>query len=189
MNAADIRNVFGDLEDKFMAQLKSNSHDVLNDIHEFIDDSLNGVYYAPFDINSKNCSHIPEETDLWFEKLAEYLTECSHLSKQGQHQYAVQCFGLLFELIEQLGSDDIVFADEYGMWMLPIREEPCIEVYIVSAAAALSRDKYVQVILQLLDYDKPSFMNKVYEKAARISSKEQMSLLTEKVIELNIRTS
>ena len=63
MKSSDIRNVFGNLEGKFLAELKSDGEVVLENVRKFMEDSLNGVYYAHFDINSKNYMGVPEETD------------------------------------------------------------------------------------------------------------------------------
>jgi hypothetical protein len=49
-------------------------------IKEFYEKSMAGHYYAPFDINSKNFSDIPEETDVWFDEMGDYLEDCSRLS-------------------------------------------------------------------------------------------------------------
>jgi len=39
----------------------------------FYEMASDGYYYAPFDINSKNCSDIPKETDAWFDEIGDYL--------------------------------------------------------------------------------------------------------------------
>ena len=188
MKSRDIRNLFGDLEDKFLTESKCDGENILRNIRKFMEDSLNGVYYAPFDINSKNFMDVPEETDVWFEKLAEFLTESLHLSMQGNHAHAIQCFGILFELINKLGSEEIVFADEAGMWMLPIREEPCIKAYLESAAVILEPEEYVNAVLPIIYYDShSSFINKAYETAQHLANKTQRALLDEKINQLNIR--
>ena len=46
---------------------------LLAEIEQFQKESLAGAYYAPFNINSKNFSHIPEETEDWFEELSDFL--------------------------------------------------------------------------------------------------------------------
>jgi hypothetical protein len=46
---------------------------------------VDGYYYAPFDINSKNFSDIPEETDAWFDEVSDYLEDSSRLTDQGDH--------------------------------------------------------------------------------------------------------
>ena len=86
----------------------------------FLNDSLAGKYYAPVAINSKNFTHIPEETEEWFEVLNDLLAESAKLSAQGEHILAVECFGLLYQLIGRMEKgDEIVFADELGSWMIP----------------------------------------------------------------------
>jgi hypothetical protein len=189
MKSRDIRNVFVHYEDKFLSESKSDGENVLRSVHKFSEDSLNGVYYAPFDINSKNFMDVPEETALWFEKLAEFLTEGLYLSMQGNHVHAVQCFGILFELINKLGSEEIVFADETGMWMLPIRKEPCIKAYLESAAIILEPEEYVHAVLPVLHYDShSSFLNKAYETVNRTANKNQKALLEIKINQANTRT-
>jgi len=41
---------------------------LLDEARLFHRDSLAEVYYTPFDINSKNWMHIPDETEEWFER-------------------------------------------------------------------------------------------------------------------------
>ena len=74
---------------------------LLTTIKQFYKKSMAGHYYAPFDINSKNFSHIPEETDAWFDEISDYLEDSSKLTDQGDHKMAVQCFKLLHELTNQ----------------------------------------------------------------------------------------
>ena len=62
-------------------------------IETFHKKSISGYYYASFDINSKNYSDIPEETDAWFDEIGDYLEACSSLTDQGDHEMAVQFKG------------------------------------------------------------------------------------------------
>jgi len=88
-------------------------------IKQFCEKSKAGFYYAPFEVNSKNFSQIPEETDAWFDEISDYLEDSSRLTDQGEHEMAVQCFKLLHELVDKMeDGDEIVFADEYGTWMI-----------------------------------------------------------------------
>lgn len=181
MNTQQKRNVFYQLEKVYINNNLIDADALLNEILKFREDSLQGVYFAPFMINSKNYMEVPEETDMWFEKLAELLLESTKLSQQGHHTEAVQCFNILFECVESMESgEDIIFADEYGMWMLPIHEEPYIEAYIQSAAAILNPSDYLEAVLPLIKRDGyTSFCNKVYEKAKLTANKKQQSLLME----------
>ncbi len=82
--------------------------------------SMAGVYYAPFKINSKNWSHIPDETREWFDRLGDLLQASAQLTAQGNHLHAVACFGTLYTLIAAMeDGEEIVFGDEIGSWMIP----------------------------------------------------------------------
>ena len=115
---------------------------LLRQIEVFKERSLAGFYYAPFAINSKNWTHIPEETKEWFEEMGDYLKASCQLTKQGDHLHAVACFELLYELIEAVDSgEEIVFAEELGSWMIPIREKDFLADYMTSMAATMTPDQ------------------------------------------------
>ncbi len=189
MKTQNIRDVFGHIEDQFINKSAGNGKAILKKIQKFKEDSLQGVYYAPFNINSKNFMNIPEETDMWFENLGDFLTESSQLSTQDDHLNAVKCFGILFELIDKM-DDEMVFADELGIWMLPIQLEPCIRAYFKSAATILNEEEYAKAVLPVLRQDSySSFCNKAYEKAKRAANKQQKAALEENIAKNKVRTN
>lgn len=132
---------------------------------------------------------VPEETEQWFEKLADLLTEATLLSIQGEHKNAIKSFDILFECIDEMSSgEEIIFADEYGMWMLPIMEENYIEAYINSAATLLSAEDYATHLLPLLRRDSyESLHNRVYEKAKHAANKSQQAELAKLINHHNIK--
>lgn len=189
MKTRQISEIFSCIGDE-SRKTPSDGKTVLKNVKKFFNDSLNGVYYAPFDINSKNFMHVPEETDMWFEKLGDFMIESSNLSAQGDHINAVKSFGILFDLSTKLGNDEIVFADELGMWMLPIDKKPCISAYFKSAAAILNPDEYANAVLPVIREDSySSFCNKAYEKAKQAAHKEQKTALDQMIDHHQIRTS
>jgi hypothetical protein len=104
--------VFGNIDAK-APRSAVDGPSLLGDIEEFKCESLAGSYYRPFNMNSKNFRHVPEETHEWFDQLAEFLLDSAQLTKQGGHESAVACFAILFELIEAMEQgDEIVFAEE-----------------------------------------------------------------------------
>ena len=139
-------------------------------IKEFYEKSLSGHYYAPFDINSKNFSDIPEETDAWFDEIGDYLEDCSKLSDQGDHEIAVQCFNLLHELIDKMeDGDEIVFADEYGTWMITGDGKRFVKSYLTSLSMISNPNEYAVGAIPLIKRDSyESFSNKVYSTAIKI---------------------
>ena len=163
---------------------------LLTQVRQFQSDSLARKYYAPFDINSKNFMHIPEETNAWFEQLGDLLTDSARLSQQGDHTDAVACFQILYDLVEALcRGDEIVFADEYGTWMIPVDERKVIPAYLASLAATTTPEAYTAAALPLIRRDSvESFTMKTYAAALRAADKTQKVHLKAEVKRLQIRT-
>jgi hypothetical protein len=137
------------------------------------------AYYAPFAINSQNFSDIPEETDAWFEQLDNFLARSTLLSDQGQHHDACTCFGLLYELIEQMErGEEIVFAEEVGSWMIPGDEKVYLRAYISSLAATTTPEDFAEAMVPLLRRDSyGAFVHKVYTTAIRAANTRQKAQL------------
>jgi len=188
MNTSQRRAVFGNMV-KQMKPTKLEKNNVLKDVKEFCNESLAGVYYAPFDINSKNYTHIPEETEEWFEKLNDHLLLSTRLTKQKDHSCATDCFSLLYDLIDKMeDGDEIIFADEYGTWMLPGDEKVYISAYIASLAAVKSPEEYAKATVPLLRKDSyESFSNRVYSIAINAASKDQQKCLKVEISKHKIR--
>jgi hypothetical protein len=165
--------------------------DLLKRVTQFHRDSLAGKYYAPFELNSKNYTYIPDETEEWFESLGDLLEDSRKLTKQGEHALAVECFGLLYELIEHMEKgDEIVFADEVGSWMIPGDEKQCIAAYLSSLAAVASPESFTATVLPLIKRDSTySFSGQVYAVAVRVANKEQLVNLRAEIRRQNIRTT
>ena len=188
MNSSQKRSVFGSI----IKQIKPSKLDgkkILKDVKKFYKDSLAGAYYAPFDINSKNFSHIPEETEEWFEELNDHLLSSTQLTKQKDHSCAIDCFSMLYDLIEKMGDgDEIIFADEYGTWMIPGDEKVYISAYIASLAATKLPEDYANTIIPLLRKDSyESFFNKVYSIAIKAANKDQQKCLRAEIKKQKIR--
>lgn len=134
MNTNQRRTVFGGII-KQIPKSNIDSKQLLKQIKNFQKDSLAGDYYAPFEINSKNYTHIPEETEEWFEKLNDFLVASTQLSERNSHSLAAECFFLLYNLIEKMeDGEEIIFADEYGSWMIPGDEKIYLKAFLTSLA-------------------------------------------------------
>ena len=95
------RWVFGKWADS-LPPAPVDDESLLAEIEQFQKESLAGTYYAPFNINSKNFSHIPEETEDWFEESSDFLKASTRLTRQGEHLHAVACFNILYALIDTM---------------------------------------------------------------------------------------
>jgi hypothetical protein len=190
MKTQQILEVFYYLEKKLLTNPeKLEGKSLLQEVQKFRAESQQGVYYAPFNINSKNYMEVPEETQMWFEKLGDLLKDSTLLSNQGDYKHAVECFSILYTLMDDpYLTEKIIFGDEVGMWMLGIKEEPCIKAYLTSAAAIYKPEEFVKIALLLIEYDRgSSFMYKVYEKAQHVANKAQKLWLEKEVARLGIK--
>ena len=118
MTEMQRRTVFGELNKGLMFELLTPLEH-LKAVEVFCNDSMNKKYYAPFDINSKNYRTIPEKTSIWFDTIGELLDRTCEWVNKGEKEIALKSFKLLFDIIKIMeNSASIVFADEYGDWMI-----------------------------------------------------------------------
>lgn len=163
---------------------------LLLDIEHFAEMSRDGFYYAPFMINSKNYMRIPEETDEWFKKIGVYLRDSGQLTAQADYLSAVACFGLLYELIDEMESgDEIVFGDEIGSWLIPGDEKQYWAAYITAVAQVAAPDEFAAIVVPLARRDSyQSLSGQVYATASRLANTAQKQRLDGEIKRLNIRT-
>jgi len=152
---------------------------LLGEVELFRADSLAGVYYAPFAINSKNYMHVPEETREWFARLGDLLEASARLTAQGEHDHAAACFAILYALIDAMDDDrQIVFADELGGWMIPGDEKACVAAYMTSLAAVATPEEFAAAALPLARRDSwQNFHTHAYQAAVGAATAEQRALL------------
>jgi hypothetical protein len=113
--------IFGGLVDEqVLAQLSPEA--ILAEVQSFHADSLAGKYYAPSDMDSQSFDSVPPETDAWFSEVGVWLDRCCQLTDAGHPHVAKQGLDLLMELINKMNDNaEIVFADEFGDWMIYAR--------------------------------------------------------------------
>lgn len=188
INTEQRHLIFGNFVKKAKPS-KVLAQDVVQAVADFYKASLAGVYYASFEINSRNFSHIPEETKEWFEELGDLLESSAQLTKQGDHPSAVESFGMLYKLIEKMeNGEEIIFADEYGSWVIPGEEKDFLDAYISSLSKVKNPEEYTKIVTPLISRDSiSSFCNKVYSIAVKHSSKEQEKALMAAIKAQNIR--
>lgn len=167
-----------------------NAQELRQRVTSFHADSVAGKYYAPFEVNSKNYTHVPEKTTQWFDLLNDLLADSTQLSAQGQHAMAAECFGLLYDLIKQIEQgEEIVFADELGMWMLPGDEKPYLAAYVASLAAVSTPEEFTATVVPLMRRERASSRAHVYDAAVRVANKAQSAALKAEVKRHKINTA
>ena len=184
------RWVFGRLADSLPSAPVEGAV-LLGQIAHFEKDSLAGVYYTPFDLNSKNYMNIPEETEEWFEALSDFLKASSQLTQQGDHIQAAACFAILYRLIETMEQgEEVVFADELGSWMIQGDQKATITAYLTSLAATATPEEFAATTAPLIKRDSfQSFADQVYPTALGVASQPQREHLEAILRHQQIRTS
>lgn len=147
-------------------------------ISQFSKDSMAGLYYAPFDMNSKNFMDIPEETEEWFDKLGLFLDFSSHLVDQGHYQDALRCFKELFMLIYNM-TEEIVFADELGYHMI-IAETDYLKAFAKAASTLPTLEEYTDNLLQAIKIYGSNPHYQLDTKIKAYASTEQLKALNDK---------
>ncbi|MFC1585120.1 hypothetical protein ACFL5V_06215 [Fibrobacterota bacterium] len=176
LSEPDIFKIFTPYYEKSFSK-KSFVGRTVGDIEQFYKDSYAGEYYAPFDVNSKNFMHIPEETELWFDLLRDYLDKTVKLFEMEEYKLAADCFSKLFNVYNDMDRD-IVFADELGGHLLHAEHKQIIPKFIRALAKTKDPQDYAKEILLLMRLDEYDYnMKKVYNFAKRIGSKEQKEAL------------
>ena len=163
---------------------------LLKEVEAFRRQSLAKAFYAPFDINSKNFMHVPEETREWFNQLGDLLQDSCRLSAQGDHQHAAACFAVLCELIEAMEQgDEIVFADELGSWMIPMEGKIWLAAYMTSLAAVSTPEEFTVRAIPLIRRDSyQSFSGKAFQSGRKAADKAQKTHLDAEIKRHKIRT-
>jgi hypothetical protein len=189
MNTSQRRQIFSHLLQQLPPAVIDGKH-LLQKIQKFAQDSHAGQYYAPFNVNSKNFMNIPEETEAWFDELGDRLKDCSRLTEQGEHEPAIACFQILYQLIDAMESgESIVFADELGGWMIPGDEKLYVDNYLTSLAAIATPEQFTEQALSLVKRDSyASFVHQVYKTACKLGNATQKKQLQAEVKRQNIRT-
>jgi hypothetical protein len=169
---------------------KLDGRALLEDVRDFYDDSLAGHYYRPFATNSQNFTHVPDKTDEWCDRIADLLTQAAQLSNQGDHDWAVQCFDLLFDVLGKMEyGEEIVFADEMGSWMIPIRETDWVGPYLTSLAATTRPEEFADKAVPVLRRDSGiSFTGEAYKIARAVASQEQLRKLDAEIAVQRVHT-
>lgn len=189
MNLGQRQLVFGKLVEK-PPPAPVDGKALLAEIESFQRESLAGAYYEPFNINSKNWTHIPEGTERWFKRLGFLLQASCQLTARKDHRHAVICFGILYELIDAMEEGaEIVFGDESGSWMIPGNEKQYIAAYMTSLAATATPEGFTEAALPLIRRDSwQSFTTQAYPSAVRAANEAQRAHLETEIQRQNIRT-
>ena len=156
-----------------------NSLKIYDAVKTFYNDSKAKKYYTPLAIDSISSSNVPEKTEIWFEMIADFFKKTIELNVNNEHKLAVECFDMLYYLQENM-SEEIVFADELGSWMIPIKQSDVIPRYIESISKVCLPEEYKERIKLVMNIDAHDYQkSKILNKAFEVGNREQKKCIEE----------
>ncbi|MEO1447637.1 MAG: hypothetical protein AAFV46_15640 [Cyanobacteria bacterium J06635_11] len=126
---------------------------LLKDIEAFRDDSLAGMYYEAFRVNSRNFMDMSEETTNWIDAFEQLINRCIKQCQDGEYVQTQKAFKILFDLLDEIdtGSDTIIFfADEAGSWQVGVEWDNVLPCYFTALAAVAKPKSFAQDVMHLV---------------------------------------
>lgn len=91
---------------------------ILDLLRDFEHRSQAGMYYKPFLLDATTYSYVPPETQIWYAEVTRWLNYGCMEAKRGNSRHAFELLDICIRLLDDVGNDTIVFADEPGAWMI-----------------------------------------------------------------------
>ena len=132
---------------------KVSEQPLLEDVLKFHSDSLAGLYYDDFEVNSKNFMERSRGTINWMAEHERLMNRCLTESSSGNLEQIRQAFELLFNLLDEIDEcrDDIIFfADEAGAWQVGVEWDEVLPCYFKVLAAVAQPSEYAQGVIKLV---------------------------------------
>jgi hypothetical protein len=120
MDPSQQDQLLGDWQ--FEQRLKGKTQkEVIVLLQDFVHRSKAGEFYKPFFMNSKNYTHVPPETEIWYAEMSRWLDYACQQANDGNNAHALEVLTPCLDLLDESeGDENIVFAHEYGDWMLAV---------------------------------------------------------------------
>jgi len=126
---------------------------LLEDVEDFRDDSLSGIYYKAFNVNSHNFMDMSRETSNWIAEFERLMNRCIKQCRGGEYSQTQQAFKILFELLDEIDtrSDTIIFfADEAGSWQVGVEWDEVLPCYFTALAKVSKPKPFAQDVMHLV---------------------------------------
>ena len=153
---------------------------LLDAVTDFHTDSLGGVYYEDFAVNSKNFMELSRGTINWMAEHQRLLTRCLQETSQENPQQIRQAFDLLFNLLDEIDEcrDDIIFfADEAGAWQVGVEWDEVLPCYFQVLAAVAQPSDYAEGVIKLVKSHVNYNSDKYFKLALEVALKPQQKVL------------
>ena len=158
---------------------------LLEDVEDFRDDSLAGLYYEGFNVNSRNFMEMSRATSNWIALFERLLNRCIKQGRAGEYVQTQQAFKILFNLLDEIdtGSDTIIFfADEAGAWQVGVEWEDVLPCYFKALAEVEKPKPFAQAVMHVVTAHVGRDRDKHLKTALKLAKPSQKKAL-ERLIE------
>lgn len=152
---------------------------LLKSVNGFHKDTLAGVHYDYFQVNSRNCSQVSEGTEDWIAEFRRLLDSCVAQAPVGPPEMLRGAFDLLLDLLRRLnaGEEIVFFADDSWEWQLPVQWDEVLTAYFRCLSATCPPAEYARVartaIKEFVGRDSAAFLR----SAAKVATPQQKTKL------------
>ena len=153
---------------------------VLEEVEEFHTDSLAGLYYEDFEVNSKNFMEQSRGTINWIAEYKRLMKRCLKESSKGEPEEIRQAFEVLFDLLDEVDEcrDDIIFfADEAGAWQVGVEWDEVLPCYFKVLATVVQPREYAEGVIKLVKSHANYKAENYFELALEVGKNPQKKAL------------
>ncbi len=154
---------------------------LLGEIERFHTDTLAGVYYEDFNVNSRNWQEKSEGTKRWISECERLLDTCIQVTEAGPSVELQACFESLFALLAQIdGGDDsiIFFADEAGSWQVGVDWREVMPAWFRCLSVSAKPADYAARVHALIGFFALYDAKKLVSSALKIGTVPQRTALS-----------
>ncbi len=164
---------------------EGSEQSLLKDIKGFHVNSLAGVYYEDFRVNSKNFMDKSRGTINWIAEYERLMERCTEEDMAGKPDQLRQAFELLFNLLDEVDEcrDDIIFfADEGGSWQVGVDWETVLPLYFQTLAMVAKPKEYAEKVIKIVkshvNYNSKDYFKQALESAKPSQRKELKAVMS-----------
>lgn len=159
---------------------------LLEEVSDFYEQSLAGLYYEDFAVNSKNFTEQSRGTINWISECKRLIKYCIQETQKGEEnpELVREAFEKLFSLLDELdkGNDEIIFfADEGGSWQVGVDWEDVLPSYFKILALVAEPKEYAECVIKIVksqvNYDSKEYYNLALKQANSAQKKALKSHL------------
>jgi hypothetical protein len=125
---------------------------LLKAMKQFHKDTLDGVHFDSFDVNSKNWTDKSEGTEEWIAECKRLHESCVAQAPAGPPETVRVAFEFLFDLLRRIdkGEDIVFFADEAGSWQVEVDWDDVLPAYYGCLSQTATPHEYAKVVTGLV---------------------------------------